>query len=422
MPKKSNRPKLKTKSRKTSSATKQEVTLLGQALRSLGAAGGGMLAGPTGSAVGSSLGAAISKWLGSGDYTVESNSIVRSAKASSSIPMMHTNNQTVTVRHKEYLGVVRSSIDYTIQHTYQINPGLRSSFPWLGNIAAGFSEYRIKGMVYHYVPTSGSAIASTNNALGSVMMTTNYRCTDSPPETKIELLNEYWSCESMPCETLAHPIECDPKENPFNVQYVRSASVPTGDSRLLYDLGNVYVATQGQQADGVTLGDLWVTYEVELKKPVLISNTTEDLVTTLYYNGSPTVTSGIWFNTSVTPQKTGNLDIDIINGRTIQLPKGSQGNFYFWIYLRSNGTVTPAMDYYQLSTLVNCNPVFFRVGTTDPVATTLLAGGGTSQAFYCIAVRKVDPQTVATITLPVISLAGTGTWNSSQLNAWAVPL
>lgn len=382
-----------------------------------------MLGGPVGSSVGTSLGAAISKWLGSGDYTVDTNSIVRSAKASTSIPLMHTSNQTVVVRHKEYLGTVKSSTEFKIQHSYPINPGLKGSFPWLSNIAQGFSEYRIKGLVYHYVPTSGHSVASTNTALGSVMMTTNYRCTDSEPSSKVELLNEYWACESVPSETFAHPIECDPKENPFNIQYTRSADVPADDSRLMYDLGNTYVATQGQQIDGATLGDLWVTYEVELKKPVLISNTTPDDHTRLYFSSSPAVISGLWFNQTIPPAKIGNLNVYVNSDGAITIPKGQSGNYYFTVYLRSENGLTSPADYYQSPTYFNCSPVTWRQGDSDPVATTIGVGGANfKQVFFNMHVRKPDTQLEARIVMPVIVLAGSGVWNSSTLHCWRLEI
>ena len=50
--------------------------------------------------------------------------------------------------------------------------------------------------------------------------------------------------------------------------YVRSGPVPsTGDERL-YDLGRFQIATEGQQAIGGNLGELWVTYEVLMSKPI----------------------------------------------------------------------------------------------------------------------------------------------------------
>ena len=69
------------------------------------------------------------------------------------------------------------------------------------------------------------------------MMQTVYRATDAAPSSKVELLNEYWSGEVVPNDTLAHPLECNPKENPYNVQYVRTTDPPANESKMLYDLG-----------------------------------------------------------------------------------------------------------------------------------------------------------------------------------------
>lgn len=261
------------KQRATRAKKQQSVGLLGQGLRALGGLGGGALGGyfgapGTGSAVGTSLGAALSKWLGAGDYTVVANSMLH---AGPTIPAMHSQGQSIVVRHKEYLGPVNGSVNFTVQSVYTLNPGLATTFPWLARIAACFQEYTFKGAVFHYIPTSGVAISGTNPAIGSVMMQTSYRSTEASPSTKIELLNEYWASEAAPNETFAHPIECQPAENPFKVQYVRSASVGT-DTPLMYDLGKTFVATQGMPADGNPVGDLWITYEVELRKPIVKSN------------------------------------------------------------------------------------------------------------------------------------------------------
>lgn len=260
-----------------------EVSAVGQLIRQIGTMGGGALGGyagmpVAGAAAGNSLGAAISKWLGFGDYTVGTNSIVQ--KASTGIPMMHKEGQTVTIRHREFIATVESSTTFNLSKSFQLNPGNSTTFPWLSTIANSFQEYRFKGVVFHYIPTSGNAISGTSPSLGSVMMQTSYRANDSPPSTKSELLNEYWSGEAVPSETFAHPIECNPAENPFNVQYVRRESLPASDNQLFYDLGVTHVCTQGQLAAGNTLGDIWVTYEVELKKPIVASNVTS--VTTSY--------------------------------------------------------------------------------------------------------------------------------------------
>jgi hypothetical protein len=291
-----------------SKAKPQSVSAIGKALRSLGGVGGtalGSLIGVPGAGgmVGNSLGAALSKWMGFGDYVVKSNSVV--TRASTGIPMMHKEGQTVTIRHREFIAQVKGSINFTVQDSYILNPGIAATFPWLSTVASSFQEYRFKGVVFHYIPSSGAAISGTNGALGTVMLQTSYRSNDIPPVSKTELLNEYWSGESVPADTFAHPIECDPNENPFNIQYVRTGDLPVGESSLLYDLGVTHLCTSGQQATGNTVGDLWVTYEVELKKPVVFSNVTSTYLTNNTWFLSPSSTALF----SGTPTSAGNVTI-----------------------------------------------------------------------------------------------------------------
>lgn len=255
--------------RKRSKTKKQDqVTALGRALRELGGLGGNMLgsavgAGALGGGFGRAAGAQVSRWLGQGDYSISKNSILKP----DSVPMMHKNSQSVVIRHREYICEVRSSTTFAVQRVLPINPGLEETFPWLSGVASQFQEYNIRGLVYHYVPTSGAV--TTSQALGSVMLQTTYRATDTAPTSKVEMMNEYWAEESVPSEAVIHGLECDPKENPFQVHYVRTANVGTGDNLLMYDLGKTYLAVQGQSATGVILGDLWATYEIELHKPII---------------------------------------------------------------------------------------------------------------------------------------------------------
>lgn len=275
-----------------------EVTAVGKLLRQMGGLGGGAMGAylgqpAAGSAAGNSLGAAISKWLGFGDYSVGTNSIVQ--KASTGIPMMHKEGQSVTIRHREFIATVDSSTTFSVQRSFRLNPGDRDTFPWLSTIANSFQEYKFKGVVFHYIPTSGNAISGTSPSLGAVMMQTSYRANDPPPANKSELLNEYWSGEVVPSETFAHPIECNPAENPFNVQYVRRGELPSGDNQLFYDLGVTHLCTQGQLAAGNALGDIWVTYEVELKKPIVASNVTSNANDYVGFGAAPLATIGTPF-------------------------------------------------------------------------------------------------------------------------------
>nr|UHS72051.1 MAG: hypothetical protein 2 [Tombusviridae sp.] len=416
--KKARKQRAKNKNRNNNKTSTQEISRLGSALRALGHLGGAGLGsmigyGDVGGQMGTSLGAAISKWLGSGDYTVSQNTLVSQA-ASGSIPMMHRENQTVVIRHKEYLGEIRGKQTFTVVQQYAINPGLRATFPWLSGIANSFQEYRIRGMVYHYVPTSGNAVSSTNAALGTVMIQTSYRSNDDVPTSKVELLNEYWSSEGAPSEAFCHPVECNPKENPFNVQYVRTGGIPDNDSILLYDLGKTNVAVSGQQADDKALGDLWITYEIELKKPIINSNVTSqtDGFNLVVADVAGSITGSTLLNGAQSLE--GNIAATF-SGNTITLPTGLVGYYLLLINVEATTTFS-AVNMGLNPTLSNCLLSFLYPGTQ--IARNIL--GGTSptlnRAFYAAVIQVVEPSLVPTITLPSATLTGA----ALKSNVWFI--
>lgn len=389
----------------------KEISFIGKALRGLGSLGGStlgaMVGQPTaGSAVGSSLGAAVSRWLGAGDYTVSSNSIT--ARAASAIPNMHKTGQSIVVRHKEFVTSIAGSTSFKVQQALPINPGLPGTFPWLSSIASRFQEYEVKGMVYHYVPTSGT-FNGTSAALGSVMIQTSYRSTDVAPTSKAEMMNEYWSNEVVPFETMAHPIECDPKENVFNVHYIRNTAITTGEP-LLYDLGKTFVATQGQSTTDI-VGDLWVTYEIELKKPIIASVA---VASPGYFGASWNAPStGNYFPGTPTTQ-TGGLAV-VANGKTITFPAGNAGPFFLVVQVlgTSMGAVA-SIDWN--GTLTTTNVLSVAYDGTNTVEGTIVSGTNptTNALRWVLAFTLLDPAQPATILFPNF-LTTSGTFRNSSV-------
>jgi len=403
----------KTKKNKKMS-TAAEPTALGKAMRALGGLGGGALGGmfgaPTlGGAAGSQLGALASKWLGFGDYAVDSNTVL--TKASNGIPTMHQNSQSVVVRHKEYIGPIKSSTDFKVHYELPLNPGMLISFPWLSQVATRFQEYAFKGVVFHYVPTSGSAISGTSPSLGSVMMQTTYRASDRAPQSKLEMMNEYCASESVPSEAFIHPIECDPRENPFNVHYVRSTVPPDGEPLMSYDLGKTCIATQGQLAAGNIVGDLWVTYEVELKKPLVSS----DVLSGGSYNATFTSITG-WsnlFNTVDTEYPDG-IKCEHAGG-LLTIPKHSGKSFvviidFFESDLSVFTTIAPNIT----------NGVFEKIWSggpdTEGVATIT---SGHAQAIIYVFVTVDDMNQPTTMSFP---FTATGTIGRALVNVAALDI
>jgi hypothetical protein len=327
------------------------------------------------------------------------------------------NDQTIIVRHKEFLTEVKSSTTFAVRNSFTINPGSSKTFPWLSRLANCYQQYRLKGMVFHYVPTSGSAIASTNNALGSVMLQTSYRANDSVPASKVELLNEYWSAEAMPSEAFCHPIECNPAENPFNIQYIKAegAIVPGGDSVLLYDLGTTHLCVSGQQASDITLGDLWVTYEVELKKPILESNVTDSSFLYGNYQYASTPTFSNPFGTG--SASIGNLRFTVNTSRTVILPAYTYGVFYVVVAYKPATTFTTG-NLTGASTVTGCTLAFWSPNS-DRYESSWDGGSG-GNLYYCVKVLKTQRESTATIQLPVGSAAG-GTFLAAEVSVFGTP-
>lgn len=400
--------------RKPQTKKEENVGAIGRALRLLGGAGGGALGAyagnpVAGTAVGSSLGAALSKWMGFGDYTVKENSVVK--RASTGIPMMHKEGQSVVLRHREFIAQVRGSQNFAVQDSFQLNPGNVKTFPWLSSIAASFQEYKFRGLVFHYIPSSGSAVSSTNAALGTVMLQTSYRSNDSAPTSKSELLNEYWSGECVPNDTFAHPVECDPAENPFNVQYVRTGNVPTNDSQLLYDLGVTHLCVAGQQADGYTLGDLWVTYEVELKKPIVASNVTAQHQLASVQWTAPTATA-IFTGAKI---ESGNLQLAGSGGTspTLTMSRGSRGRFLCTVTLLSTGGLVVTWN--GAPTLTNATSVSV---TSDLLNTSLVSitTGTLRYAVYQFGFEVIDPTQPVVMVLGTLSLSASPAGTQVNIN------
>nr|UHS72314.1 MAG: hypothetical protein 2 [Tombusviridae sp.] len=387
--------------KRTTPKSNQQISAIGQALRALGGIGGSAAgaffgAPGIGGTVGTGLGASLSRWLGSGDYTVSSNSLVSKA-ASGTIPSMHREGQSIIVRHKEFVTEVRGAINFTVRNQLAINPGMATTFPWLSGLASQYSEYKVRGMVYHYVPTSGTAVASTNAALGSVMIQTSYRATEAVATSKVEMLNEYWSSESVPSSDFCHPIECDPKENPFNIQYIRAGKLPTTENQLMYDLGRTTVAVSGQQVDDKVLGDLWISYEIELKKPVLANANNSNIQSYASFNTVGLNAAAPFGTPANMAERFSNLPVEVTFTSTqIIFAPGLTGTFMVVVYYQGATNIDVSSWAIANGTLVAAVAGASSVGSDFTVGT----GMGMNSTWFTVtdaAVSCVLTQTLATL-------------------------
>jgi len=270
--------------------------------------------------LGMMAGNGISKIFGLGAYKLEKNSLFDN-HTGTQVPFMHSTDQSVTLRHREYIGEITSSIGYSANQ-YQINPGLSTSFPYLSTIASCFQEYKFKGLVYQFKSTGATSLVSgANTAMGNVMMVAQYRADAPVPTSKVELLNEMWATDCKTSEDCILPIECAPRENPMSVQYIRTGP-PTGDIKL-FDLCTLTVATQGSQGANI-VGELWASYEIEFYKPKV--SPTGGVLSAGHWRAAGGV-GGSQFGTSSSITLVNDTTGFIITSAGITIPAGTSGRF-----------------------------------------------------------------------------------------------
>lgn len=213
---------------------------------------------------GKKAGAGISKLLGFGDYSVASNSLVKNVGGETIVPKFdNKGNNGIRVREREFLGDVVSGAANTFKNTvYPITPTNSVTFPWLSQVAKLFDQWEPNGVVFEFVTTSSDFNGSAQG-LGSVIMATDYDVLDASYANKRVMDNADYANSGKPSITQLHGIECDPNQRPYRIMYTQSIDALPANRNTL---GNFQLATAGVSANTVTLGELWVSYDITLYK------------------------------------------------------------------------------------------------------------------------------------------------------------
>nr|AQU11713.1 capsid protein [Cruciviridae sp.] len=338
-----------------------------------------------------------SRILGMGDYKLARNSLMTSK---GQVPFMHSSKDGVRVRHREFLQDVSSSVTF-VNTVYDVNPGLSSCFPWLSALAQNFEEYRLEGMVFEFKSTAANLVSGTNNALGTVIMAADYNSAAPNFVNKAQMENAMWSNSTSTIEGMCMPIECAPSLNPLSNMYIRTGAVPSGQDQRMYDLCNLQIATVGSQAAAV-IGELWVTYDVVLLKPVLDSGLALASQSSHFSLTAPAVTTAYFGTSRVNLYDSIGI---LLSGTVLTFPLGSNGTYQIVYAAYGASTSVSAPTH----TLVNCTNV---ADTFDNASLTVLNNSGATDTKYCevFYVNISDPTLQATVTYSVGTLCGTPTY------------
>ena len=159
---------------------------------------------------------------------------------------------SMVISHREYLGEISGNTTFGVT-SWQVNPGLSTTFPWLSTISNSYEQYKILNMKFSYVN-----IAATSER-GRVTMAFDYDVLDDAPVSKYELFQVEGATEGALWSTLDMTIK------PSAKLFTRPGLI-TGTDLKTYDHGQLLVGVSNA-ADTTVKGELFVEYSVELFHP-----------------------------------------------------------------------------------------------------------------------------------------------------------
>jgi len=188
----------------------------------------------------------------------KNNTVTRAPVATSktvrmSKPKTTSRGNVTTISHREYLQSVTSSTGTRIV-TINVNPGM-SAFSWLAPVANNFEQYVFKKLKYEYV----SAAATSER--GRVSLSFQFDPTADAPTTRTDHFSIIPNVEEAPWEDIVLNVPCT--KTP---KYIRQGNINNGTLNT-YDIGRLNVMSAMNANSTTQLGEIFVTYVVELHNP-----------------------------------------------------------------------------------------------------------------------------------------------------------
>jgi hypothetical protein len=317
---------------------------LNQAGGSLGAYAGSKLGSASaGRRIGQSLAGRISRLVGSGDYSTNTtavNSLMKGGSSTTALASFGPSSGGIRIQHREYItdlyaGAVSA---FSIIETLPVNPGLASTFQYLAQIAQNFEQYIFHGLVFEYVSTTSPYLAG--GAMGSLVMAMEYDSALAAFTSKPQMENSDFAVSARPDSSIMYGVEC--KDQPMNGLYVRGSGSLTNQPVNLTDIGTMYVGSQNTNITaGTSLGELWVTYDVELRKPHIAPARWG------YYTNSGVTTANtqILILAKGTEVAQGSMAGTYTQNGTIYFPNATLGDTYMFSYTDVYGALSTVSSY-----------------------------------------------------------------------------
>lgn len=183
----------------------------------------------------------------------------KGSKFKSGRPQVRTSNKSTRIQHTELIDTIAGSTSFSVFNSYELNPGLSATFPWLSTQADSWEQYRFHRLEACYISRTSTS------EKGSIIFAPEYDSLDSAPATEKDAMSyegaqddNVWNCFSTHFN-VKDMFPLGPRK------YIRSSGAIPGDLKT-YDAGVLHVCTNGEDSTD-DIGKLYFRYDVEFFIP-----------------------------------------------------------------------------------------------------------------------------------------------------------
>lgn len=173
-------------------------------------------------------------------------------------------NGDCRITHREYVEDIQAAGGTPSAFTVQglpINPGQKGTFQWLSRIAANYESYVFESLSFCYETEASTTLG------GTLVLAIDYDASDPAPISKQQAMAYRRSTRTAPWAGCRHTsLREDLAKSKTN--FVRISGQPPNTDIKTYDIGNLWVISQGVSTANASLGELYVEYTIKLMTPV----------------------------------------------------------------------------------------------------------------------------------------------------------
>lgn len=180
-------------------------------------------------------------------------------------PEMKTKpNGDAQIKHREYIMDIVAGTGSPTPFALQqlaINPGQANTFPWLSKIAGNYESYIFDSIVFCYETEAPTALG------GTLVLTVDYDASDAAPSSKQQAMTYRSAVRSAPWTYCEHRSLSEDLHK-MKSNFIRPGTQPPNTDIKTYDIGNLFIISQGVTTSEAVMGELYVEYNVRLLTPV----------------------------------------------------------------------------------------------------------------------------------------------------------